>query len=118
MDIINYIKHIEVILGLFFIVIAIIVGVFKQYRFIAGLNTASGMTKKELAKIDLNYVTKYFGLFFGIMGLLLVLFPFLFDFLDVKHEVRYIIMSFVILSFIVFVIFYFNVFRKEKVYKK
>ena len=48
-----------VAIGLLFIIIAIVVGVFKQYWLIAGVNTAP---KKELEKIDLEYVGKYFVL--------------------------------------------------------
>ena len=116
--IIGFIKQKEVVIGLFFIVIGVVVGVFKQYGLIAGLNTASGMTSKELAKIDLDYVTKYFGLFFGIMGLLMVLSPLIFDFLDVKQEVRNVIFPIIIVSFCVFLILYFNVIKRKRVYKK
>ena len=116
--IIGFIKQKEVIAGLSFIVIGIVVGVFKQYQFIAGLNTVSGMTKKELDKIDLDYVTKYFGLFFGVLGLLMVLSPFIYDFLGVKHEVRNGIFPFAIVSVCVFIILFFNVFKRKRVYKK
>ena len=116
--IIGFIKQKEVAIGLFFIVIGVIVGVFKQYWLIAGLNTASGMTSKELAKIDLDYITKYFGLFFGTFGLFLVLSPFIFGFFDVKQEVRNTIFPIVIGSFCIFLVLYFNVFKKKRIYKK
>ena len=113
--IIDIIKHTEFKIGLLFIVIGIVVGVFKQYWLIAGLNTKSG---KELAKIDLDYVTKYFGLFFGILGLLLVLSPILFDCLNVTHENRNIIIPIVIVSFIAFILLFFNVIKRKRVYSK
>ena len=115
--IIDFIKQKEVAIGLFFIVIGVVIGVFKQHWLIAGLNAASGMTSKELAKIDLDYVTKYFGLFFCIFGLIMVLSPFIFDFFDVKHEVRNIIFPIVIVSFCVLILC-FSVFKKKRIYKK
>ena len=113
--IIDFIKQTEVIVGLFFIVIGVVVGVFKQYWLIAGLNTKSS---KELAKIGLDYVTKYFGLFFGILGLLLMLSPIFFDYFDVTREERNKILPIVIISFAAFLILYFNVIKRKKVNNK
>ena len=116
MDIImDFIKHAEFKVGLLFIIIGIVIGVFKQYWLIAGLNTKSG---KELAKIDLDYVTKYFGLFFGILGLLLMLSPIIFDCFNVTQEDRNIIVSIVGISFIAFILLYFNVIKRKRVYSK
>ncbi|MDR1156529.1 MAG: DUF3784 domain-containing protein [Bacteroidales bacterium] len=111
----DYIKQPDVIMGLFFIVIGIVVGVFKQYWLIAGVNTMSG---KKLAKIDLDYLTKYFGLFFGVFGLLMVLSPLLFDYFSVTHGVRYSIVWISVISFVVFILLYFNVIKRNRVYKK
>jgi glucan phosphoethanolaminetransferase (alkaline phosphatase superfamily) len=113
--IIDYIKRLDVIMGLLIIVSAIIIGVFKQYQFIAGLNTKSS---KELAKIDLDYVTKYFGIFFGILGLFMVLSPLLYDCFNVTQEVRNKITPIVIISIVVFILLYLNVFKRKRVYKK
>jgi len=113
--IMDVIKHPEFKVGLLFIVIGIVVGVFKQYWLIAGLNTKSG---KELAKIDLDYVTKYFGLFFGIFGLFLVLSPIIFDCFNITQEGRNTIIPIVIISFVVFILLYFNVIKRKRVYKK
>ena len=113
--IIDIIKHVEVKVGLLFIVIAIVVGVFKQSWLIAGVNT---MPKKEKEKIDLDYLTKQFGILFGIFGLLIISSPFLFDFLNIKHEHRNIIMPIAIVSFCVFLILWLNVIKKNRIYKK
>jgi hypothetical protein len=111
----DYIKQPDMIIGLFFIVIGIVVGVFKQYRVIAGVNTMSG---KELAKIDLDYLTKYFGLFFGAFGLLMVLSSLLFGYFSVTIGVRCCITLVSVISFVVFILLYFNVIKRNKVYKK
>jgi len=111
----DIIKHVEVKVGLLFIVIAIVVGVFKQSWLIAGVNT---MPKKEKEKIDLDYLTKQFGILFGIFGLLIMSSPFLFDFLNIKYEHRNIIMPIAIVSFCVFLILWLNVIKKNRIYKK
>ena len=107
-------QAIEVKIGLVCIVIAIVVGVFKQHWLIAGVNT---MSKKELAKIDLDYLTKYFGLFFAIFGLLMMLSPFLLDFLNL-NEHRYLIMTVGTLLFCIFLILWLNVIKKDRIYNK
>ena len=113
--IIDIFKQIEVKIGLFIIVIAIVVGVFKQSWLIGGVST---MSKKEKEKIDFDYLTKYFGLFCGIFGLLMLLSPFLFDFLAIKHEHRIIVIPIAICLFCAILIWYFNDFKKNKIYKK
>jgi len=51
-EIIEYIKRPDVkIIGFILIVLGILAGVFKQYWFIAGVNT---MSKKKLNKIDMD----------------------------------------------------------------
>ena len=83
MDIIlDVLKPIEVKIGLLFIVIAIVVGVFKQSWLIAGVNT---MSKKEKEKMDLDYLSKQFGICFGIFGVFMLLSPFLYNLLNLNH---------------------------------
>ena len=113
--IIDYFTHGYVIAGFIFIVGGVIIGVFKQYWLIAGLNTKSS---SELAKIDLDYVTKYFGLFFGIFGALMVLSPLLFDCFNVNPEDGKKIFMVGVLSFVVFILLYFNVIKRKRVYNK
>ena len=113
--IIDYLKQAHVVVGLLFIVIGIIAGVFKQHWVIAGLNTKSS---SELAEMDLDYVTKYFGLFFGILGTLLVFSPLLFNLFNVSHQARSTIFIIVILSFIAFILLYFNVIKRKRIYNK
>ena len=116
MDIItDYIKQIEVIAGLFLICIGVVVGVFKQYWFIAGVNT---MSKKKVDEVDLEYLGKWFGIFFGIFGLFMVLSPLLFNCFSVTHEGRGKILNIAFPSFIVLLILYFNVIKRKRVYYK
>ena len=100
--------------GLLFIVIAIVVGIFKQTWLLAGVNT---MPKKELAKIDLNYLRKWFGIFFGVWGSVIILSKYIFNFFNVicyHHHFK----SISTLSFIVFIILYFNVIKRKRIYNK
>ena len=113
--IIDLVKHVEVKVGLLFLIIAIVVGVFKQSWFIAGVNT---MSKKEKEKMDLDYLSKQFGIFFGIFGLFMLLCPFLYDFLNLKHEHRAMILLISTLSFCGFLIFWLNVVKKDRIYNK
>ena len=77
----------DLILGSAFLILGIIIPTFRLYWLIAGVNTAS---KEELRKIDLNYVGKYFGLFIGGLGLLLILNPFIFSYLGLQSYVRFV----------------------------
>lgn len=72
--------------GLGLLILGIIIPTFRLYWLIAGVNTSS---KEELRKIDLKYVGKYFGIFIGGLGLLLILNPFIFSSLGLKSYVRY-----------------------------
>ena len=104
-----------VIIGLVCVILAIVIGVFKQHWPIAGVNT---MPKKELAKMDLEYVCKYFGIFFGIYGFFAMLSPFIFNYLCMKCEYRALIFLVLTFSFCIFMSWYFNVPKKNRVYKK
>ena len=100
--------------GLLFILIAIVVGVFKQTWFIAGVNT---MPKEKLAKIDLDYLAKYFGLFFGIFGGMIILGVFICTYLNIMNYFH-ICMPIAIIAFCGFIIFYFNVMKRKRIYNK
>jgi hypothetical protein len=101
-------------LGLLFILIAIVVGVFKQTWLIAGINTTP---KEKLAKMDLEYVAKYFGLFFGIFGGIVIISPFIFAYLGFMNYFHgFFITS--TLGFCTFLILYFNVFKRKRIYSK
>ena len=113
--IIDYLRQGYAIIGLIFIVIGVIVGVFKQHWLIAGLNTKSS---SELAEMDLNYFTKYFGLFFGVLGVILVLSPFLFNLFNVDPELRRTIFGIAIVAFVAFILLFFNVIKRKRIYKK
>ena len=103
-----------VLVGLLFILIAIIVGVFKQTWLIAGVNT---MPKEKLAKMDLEYVAKYFGLFLGIFGGIVTLSPFIFIYLNImKYFFGFLGIS--TLAFCTFMILYFNVIKRKRIYKE
>ena len=101
------------IIGLIFIAVGILVGVFKQYWLIAGdiYSAPKGMT------VDVDYIGKYFGIFFGVFGVTLMLSPFLFNYLDMKHEYRFWFMFCGILSF-VGVLFLFGHIKKGRIYRK
>ena len=99
--------------GLFFIFTAIMIGVFKQYWLIAGVNTTS---KKELEKIDLEYLGKYMGIFLGIFGLSLTISPFVFRYFNIFEYYRY-FMVFAPFIFVAF-LFIYSYLKKDKIYKK
>ena len=101
--------------GGIFIFIGIITVVFKEPGLIAGANT---MSEKELAKINLNSVTRFCGICFCILGLFMVLNPLIFDYLNVSQENRIKISPIVIVSFIVLMVLYLNVFKRKRFYKK
>ena len=107
-----------VIVGLFFIICAIVVGVFKQYWLISGLNTLS-RPKKELKamleKMDLEYVTKYFGIFTGIFGVIFSLSPFVFTYLNIM-EYYVFFLIFAPMIYVGFMLWYGNN-RHDKIYK-
>jgi len=119
-EIINVVKQtvksvdvVPIVLGLFFIIIAIVVGVFKQYWLIAGVNTAP---KKELEKIDLDYVGKYFGLFLGVFGGIIILGSIICGYLNImKHFHRF--MPFAIFAFVAFLFLHGHI-KKDRIYKK
>jgi len=100
-------------IGLLFILIAIVIGLFKQTWLIAGVNT---MPKAKLAKMDLDYLGKYFGLFFGIFGGIMVLGVFICTYLNIMHYFHR-VFPFAIIAFVVFVILYFNVIKRKRIYK-
>ena len=100
--------------GILFILIAIVVGVFKQTWLISGVNT---MPKEKLVKMDLKYMAKYFGLFFGIFGGIVTLSPFIFIYLNImKYFFGFFMIS--TLGFCTFMILYFNVFKRKRIYNK
>ena len=101
-------------LGLLCIIGAIAIGVFKQYWLIAGVNTTP---KKELEKYDLEYIGKYFGIFFGIFGSIYMLSPFLFRYLNIMKYFHY-LMLITPFAFCAFILLYFYVIKKDKVFKK
>ena len=101
--------------GFLFIICAILVGVFKLHWLIAGVNT---MSKKELAKVDLDYLCKSFGILFGILGFFVLFSPFIFDFFNIKHEHHSNIEAIIAIAYIVFMVLFFNVIKKDRIYKK
>jgi len=100
--------------GLLFILIAIVVGVFKQTWLIAGVNT---MPKEKLAKMDLDYMAKYFGLFFGIFGGMIILGVFICTYLNMMNYFHR-FMPIAIFAFCGFIILYFNVIKRKRIYNK
>jgi hypothetical protein len=107
-------KVIMVGIGLLFVLIGIVVGVFKQTWLISGVNT---MSKEKKAKMDLDYVAKYFGLFFGIFGGIMISGVFICSYLNVMNYFHR-SMPIAIISFCAFIILYFNVFKRKRIYKK
>jgi len=106
---------ISIIMGSIIIYAAIAVGIFKKYDLIAGVNEKS---EKEKAKMDLDYLCKSFGIIFGILGLLILISQFFFTYLNIKLEYRILILGIVTLSFCVFAVLFFNVIKKNRIYKK
>ena len=76
----------DLISGSALLILGIIIPTFRLYWLIAGVNTAS---KEQLRKIDLKYVGKYFGIFIGGLGLLLILNPFIFSYLGLNSYVKF-----------------------------
>ena len=113
-QIFKYVDTSPMVIGLLFIVIGILIGVFKQTWLIAGVNT---MSKKELAKMDLDYVGKWFGIFSGVFGGIFILSQFIFKYLNIMNYYHYFILI-SIFVFCVFLILYFNVIKKDRIYKK
>ena len=100
--------------GLLFIIIAIVVGVFKQTWLISGVNT---MSKEKKAKMDLEYVAKYFGLFFGIFGGIIILGVLICTYLNIMKYFHS-LMPILILVFCTFLILYFNLIKRKRIYNK
>jgi magnesium-transporting ATPase (P-type) len=101
-------------IGLLFILIAIAVGVFKQTWLISGVNT---MSREKKAKMDLDYVAKYFGLIFGILGGIMFLGVFICTYFGIMNYFHR-SMPFLILGFCAFLILFFNVFKRKRIYNK
>jgi uncharacterized protein YacL len=115
--IINVFKNVEikyVAVGMLFIVIAIVVGIFKQTWLIAGVNT---MSKEKKAKMDLDYLGKSFGIFFGVFGGIIILSVFICTYLGVMDYFHRFI-PIAILAFCAFLLLYINVIKRNKIYKK
>ena len=102
-------------IGLLIIVMGgLIIGVFKQYNLIAGVNTAP---KKELEKIDLEYVGKWMGIYSGIFGFIMVIYPFIFKYLNISKYNDY-VFGFVLLTYCAFLFLHIHFFKKDRTYKK
>ena len=101
-------------LGLLFILIAIAVGVFKQTWLISGVNT---MSKEKKAKMDLDYVAKYFGLIFGLLGGIMFLGVFICSYFGIMNYFHR-SMPFLIIGFCTFLILFFNVFKRKRIYNR
>ena len=99
-------------IGLLFIIVAIVVGVFKQTWLIAGINT---MSREKKAKMDLDYLGKYFGLFFGIFGGIIILSVFICTYLNIMNYFHRFI-PIAIIVFCAFLILYFNVIKRKRIY--
>jgi len=109
--VISNFKH-DLIAGSALIILGIIIPTFRLYWLIAGVNTAP---KEELRKIDLKYVGKYFGIFIGGLGLLLILNPFIFSYLGLKSYVPFaqLITAFSVVGFM----FIFGSIKKNRINK-
>jgi hypothetical protein len=88
---------VDLIIGLFLLTLAIIIPVFRLYWLIAGINAAS---EKDLRKCNKEYLGKFFGLFMGLMGLLIILNPFIFSSLGLKASLSTIQASSIVLIII------------------
>jgi len=102
----------DLICGSVALIIGIIVPTFRLYWLIAGVNTAS---KEELRKMDLKYVGKYFGIFIGGLGLLLILNPFIFSYLGLKSYVG--IVQFITVISVVGFMFIFDSIKENRINK-
>ena len=97
----------------YFSKVELIIGVYKQYHLIAGVNT---MPKKELAKMDLEYIGKWFGIFSGIFGFIMFVFPFVFKYLGVnKYNSHF--FGIVILTYVGLMLLYFNIIKKDRIFR-
>ena len=102
----------DLISGSALLILGIIIPTFRLYWLIAGVNTAS---KEELRKIDLKYVGKYFGIFIGGLGLLLILNPFIFSYLGLKSTVRFV--QLITIFSVVGFMFIFGRVKENRIYK-
>jgi hypothetical protein len=103
----------SIIIGLVMIIAGIIVPVFKFYWLIAGINTTS---KKDLEKIDLKYVGKFFGIFISIFGLVLILIPFVLTYFKLGNYIP-IVSVITVFTFVSFM-FIFGQIKKKRIYKQ
>ena len=101
----------HVICGIVFIAIAIFVGVFKQKELIAGVNT---MPVKEMNKIDFDYVCKWFGIFFGIIGFLFFISPFIFRYFN---STNFLFITPIVSCAIIIFMFVFGYIKKDRIYR-
>ena len=102
----------DLISGAALLILGIIIPTFRLYWLIAGVNTTS---KEELRKIDLKYVGKYFGIFIGGLGLLLILNPFIFSYLGLKSYVG--IVQFITVISVVGFMFIFGSIKENRINK-
>lgn len=104
---------VDLIVGSGIMIMGVIVPVFKLYWLIAGINTTP---KEELKKLDLKFIGKYFGICMSVLGLLMILNPFVFSYFGLKPYMPYIqlITVFTIIAFM----FVFGRIKKNRIYKQ
>jgi hypothetical protein len=104
---------IDLIVGSGIVVMGVIVPVFRLYWLIAGINTTP---KEELRKMDLKYIGKYFGICMSVLGLLMILNPFVFSYFGLKPYIKFIqpVTVFAVVGFM----FAFGRVKKERINKQ
>jgi len=104
---------IDLIVGLGILVLGVIVPTFRLYWLIAGVNTTP---KEQLRKMDLKYIGKYFGICMSVLGLLLILNPFVFSYFELKPSIQF-IQLITVFSVVAFM-FVFGRIKKDRIYKR
>ncbi len=115
MDIINEVLSNfkpDLIAGSTLIIIGIIIPAFRLNWLIGWVNT---LPKEELRKIDLKYVRKYFGIFIGGLGLLIILNPIIFSSLRLKSYLP-LVQPITVFSVVVFMFIFVSI-KINRIYK-
>ena len=113
MDIIKQIVKSGDTAGLFFIAIAIIVGVFKFYGLMAGITDS----EEEREKYDLDYMGKCFGIFIGIGGLGMFFAPFICRYFDIMNYYHY-FKAIILFTPVAVMFLYVYVIKKDRIFRR
>ena len=100
--------------GLLIILMAVAIGVYKHYWFIAGMTSMSYEKKKRM---DMDYFCKNVGIFLGLLGGIMILGLFVCKWMNVM-DYYHRLMPFVVLAIVSFMILYLSVIKRSRVFGK